>query len=154
MKAEHEKVKGSSHKQKNLLVIGIAILVVLIIIMLGFEFYQQPPQITNNQTTIQNNTSQVSVNKSQPQPAQNSTTSNITNTNISNQTTPPKTISGFCYDGTPVEECNNQGQYCTISHTFIYDCNGNPTLGIPACGCGSGLKCVTSGAQTGECLPS
>lgn len=156
IKHKQEKSEKANTKKQNqmMLIVGIVILVILIII-LGFYFYQQPSTSNSNRTTSQNNTPQVSVNQSQPQPIQNSTPSNTsTPPNASNQTKPPKTISGFCYDGTPVGECNNQGQYCTISHTFVYDCNGNPTLGIPACGCGTGLKCITSGAQTGECLPS
>ena len=154
MKSEREKKNHEKTSKTLLIVIAAAALVFLIIIMF---LYSQPQAVNSNQASSSNiSTVQVNQsNQSQVQPVQSPASSNSsTVSNASNQTPTSKTVSGFCYDGTPVGECNSQGQYCTINHVFVYDCNGNPSLGYPACGCGSGLKCVTSGPYSGECLPS
>lgn len=152
---KHEKSKANSKKQNQTIIIaGIAVLLILIIIS-GVYYYNQPQATVKNQTT-NNIVTQPTVQNVSNQTQPPITSTNVTVSNVSNQTQPaqPKTITGFCYDGTPVGSCNTQGQYCNIGHTLVYDCLGDTTLGYPACSCGSGLKCVTSGAQEGECLPA
>jgi cytoskeletal protein RodZ len=155
--ARNEKPEKANKKQQNIKFLIIAIVVVAVIIIAGIYLSVQQPAVNNNQTNSNQNNSQpvVSNNSNQSQSTQNVTPSNISiPSNVSNQTQPSKTSTGFCYDGTLIGECNSQGQYCTQSHTLIYNCNGSTTLGYPACGCLSGYKCITSGPTSGECLKS